>query len=114
MAKTTTDHDEIRRWAENHGGKPAVVRSTHDEGKEGGGRSGRSRKTGVGLLRLMFPKARQSHHDELEEIGWEAFFKQFEEAKLALLYEEDSNFNKLVGRETAEKRDHGDNKAARH
>lgn len=106
MAKTTTDHDEIRHWAESHGGKPAVVRSTHHQGK--------SRKTGVGLLRLMFPKARQSDHDELEEIGWDEFFKQFDDSKLALLYEEGSNFNKLIGRDTAEKREHGDHKAARH
>lgn len=110
MAKTTTDHDEIRHWAESHGGKPAVVRSTHHQ--ETGKKKGR--KTGVGLLRLMFPKARQSDHDELEEIGWEEFFKQFDDSKLALLYEEGSNFNKLIGRDTAEKREHGDHKAARH
>ena len=108
MAKTTTDHDEIRRWAESHGGKPAVVRSTHDEG------GSKNRKTGVGLLRLMFPKARQSDHGELEEIDWNEFFQQFEDSKLALLYEEGSNFNKLIGRDTAEKREHGDHTAARH
>lgn len=111
MAKTTTDHDEIRRWAENHGGKPAVVKSTHHP-EEGGRR--RSRKTGVGLLRLMFPKASQSDHDELEEIGWDDFFRQFDDSKLALLYEEGSNFNKLIGRDTAKKREQGDHKAARH
>jgi hypothetical protein len=26
--RTTTDHDEIRRWAEEHGGQPAVVKGT--------------------------------------------------------------------------------------
>jgi hypothetical protein len=62
----------------------------------------------------MFPKARQSDHGELEEIDWNEFFQQFEDSKLALLYEEDSNFNKLIGRDTAEKREHGDHKAARH
>ena len=31
-AKTTTDHDEIRNWAEARGGRPAVVRSTHGKG----------------------------------------------------------------------------------
>jgi hypothetical protein len=25
MSDTTTNHDEIRRWAEQHGGKPAAV-----------------------------------------------------------------------------------------
>lgn len=106
MAKTTTDHEKIRHWAEQHGGRPAVVRSTHGDGK--------ARKTGVGLLRLMFPKARQSDHDELEEIGWDEFFRQFDDSQLALLYEEGSNFNKLIGRDTAEKRAHGDHKASRH
>ena len=106
MAKTTTDHEKIRHWAEQHGGKPAVVKSTHGQSK--------SRKTGVGLLRLMFPKARQSDHDELEEIEWTEFFKQFDDSNLALLYEEGSNFNKLIGRDTAEKRAHGDHKASRH
>src|SRR5205085_1728217 len=27
---TTTDHDEIRRWVEEHGGKPASVRGTEN------------------------------------------------------------------------------------
>ncbi|HYD68425.1 hypothetical protein [Azospirillum sp.] len=107
MAKATTNHDEIRHWAEAHGGRPAVVRSTHGEG-------GKGRKSGVGLIRLMFPKAKNSEHDNLEEISWDEFFKQFEQSKLALLYEEDSLFSKLVGRDTVEKREHGDHKAARH
>ena len=25
---TTTDHDEIRRWVEEHGGSPVVVKGT--------------------------------------------------------------------------------------
>jgi len=28
-AKFTTDHDEIREWAEARGGRPAAVRKTH-------------------------------------------------------------------------------------
>ena len=28
MAQVTTDHDEIRKWAEARGGRPAAVRST--------------------------------------------------------------------------------------
>lgn len=105
MAKTTTDHQEIRKWADAHGGKPAVVGSTHGDAKS---------KRGVGIIRIMFPDAPNSEHDALEEISWDEFFKQFEDAKLALLYEEDSLFSKIVGRDTAEKRAHGDHKAARH
>ena len=108
MAKTTTDHQEIRNWADAHGGKPAVVGSTHGTTRDGG-----HGKRGVGIVRIMFPDAPNSDHGALEEISWDEFFKQFEDAKLALLYEEDSLFSKLVGRDTAEKRAHGDHKAAR-
>lgn len=101
MAEVTTDHDTIREWAERHGGKPAAVKRTHQGGD-------------VGIIRIMFPKAPHSEHDALEEISWDEFFRQFEESKLALLYEKDGMFSKLVGRDTAEKRQQGDHKAARH
>jgi hypothetical protein len=101
MADTTTDHATIRQWAENHGGKPAVVRSTHGQ-------------RGVGILRIEFPNAPNADTDALEEISWDEFFKQFDDSELALLYEQGSNFNKLIGRDTAEKRKHGDAGAARH
>ena len=35
LAKVTTDHDEIRKWAEARGGRPAAVRST--QSKDGPG-----------------------------------------------------------------------------
>lgn len=93
MAKQTTDHKEIRRWAERHGGKPAAVKSTHRERE-------------AGIIRIMFPKAPHSEHDALEEISWDEFFDKFDDSKLELLYEEDSNFSKLVARESAEGRRH--------
>ncbi len=101
MAEATTDHETIRKWAESKGGKPAVVSRTHGQ-------------RGVGIIRIMFPEAQQSSHEALEEISWDEFFKQFEDGKLALLYEKDSLFNKIVGRDTLEKREHGDNRASRH
>ena len=101
MAETTTDHDTIREWAESHGGKPAAVDRTHEKGD-------------VGIVRLMFPKARQSEHGSLVEISWEEFFRQFEESGLALLYEKDGRFSKIVGRDTAARREHGDHHASRH
>jgi hypothetical protein len=91
MAQTTTDHDEIRKWADRHGGKPAAVARTHEGGD-------------VGIVRIMFPDAPNSQHDALTEISWDEFFKEFEERKLALIYEESGLFNKIVGRDTAEKR----------
>jgi hypothetical protein len=100
MSETTTDHDRIRQWAESKGGKPASVDRTHSD-------------KDVGLIRIMFPDAPNSHHDNLVEISWEEFFEEFEAKKLALILDEGSLFNKLIGRDTAEKREHGDHKAHR-
>jgi hypothetical protein len=108
QAKVTTDHDFIRRWAEARGGKPAAVRSTA-RGKDV-----------AGIIRIEFPRAPHAKDDNLEEITWDEFFEKFDEAKLALLYQEEtaegekSNFSKLVGRETAEAREHGATHASRH
>jgi hypothetical protein len=100
MAETTTDHDTIRKWADSHGGKPAAVDSTH---------SGDD----VGIIRIMFPDAAQSEHDNLVEISWEEFFREFEDRDLALLYDPDGRFSKIVGRDTVEKREQGQQRAAR-
>jgi hypothetical protein len=100
MAETTTDHGTIRKWAESHGGKPAAVERTH-QGDD------------VGIVRLMFPDSRRSHHEALTGISWDEFFRQFEESKLALLYGPDSLFNKIIGRDTAERRAHGEHGAHR-
>ncbi len=88
----TIDHDEIRRWAEARGGKPACVRGT-------GGRGGRS---DVGMIRLDFPTGPEP---KLGHISWDEWFKAFEENHLALVYQDKtatgqpSRFNKLIGRE---------------
>lgn len=39
-SKTTTDHDEIRKWAEARAGKPATVERTGDKDESGVLRSG--------------------------------------------------------------------------
>jgi hypothetical protein len=100
MAEITTDHKTIRKWAESKGGKPAAVDRTHKDGD-------------IGIIRLMFPKNPQSEHQALVEISWDEFFREFEEKQLALVYEEDSLFSKIIGRDTAERRAHGESKAAR-
>jgi hypothetical protein len=88
QTNTTTDHDEIRRWVEEHGGKPAVVRQTKDD--EGG------------VLRIDFPGG--AGEDELEPVSWDEWFEIFDRNRLALLYQdrkaggEDSTFFKLVRR----------------
>ena len=86
---TTTDHDEIRSWVEEHGGKPASVAGTENAG-------------GPGVLRIDFPGG--AGEDQLEHIGWDEWFDKFEKEKLAFLYQakkasgEDSTFFKLVSR----------------
>lgn len=89
MSITTVDHQEIRKWAESKGGKPASVDRTHEGGD-------------VGIIRLMFPDNKQSEHDHLVEISWDEFFQQFDDSELALIYEENSLFNKLVSRKNAD------------
>ncbi|WMT86368.1 hypothetical protein NO932_15825 [Pelagibacterium sp. 26DY04] len=83
-SKTTTDHDEIRRWAEARDGHPARVKG------QGEG----------GILRIDFGDP----EDNLEEIDWDTFFEIFDDNDLAFLYQEKtqdggtSRFNKFVDR----------------
>jgi hypothetical protein len=98
MADVITDHDAIREWAERHGGKPAAVDRTH-------------RGEDVGIIRIMFPKAPHSEHGHLVEISWDEFFSEFEERHLALLCDPESMFSKIIGRDTAERRERGEHDA---
>ena len=91
-AKTTTDHETIRKWVEKHGGKPAHVKSTAKKGE-------------TGILRIDFPAPADPDDDadsKLEEISWDEWFEVFDAEKLAFLYQDKNNFNKLVSRETVE------------
>ena len=87
---TTTDHDEIRHWVEEHGGSPASVRGT-ERGAEA-----------AGILRIDFPGG--AGEEALERISWAQWFEKFDRANLAFLYQqqkgtgEDSTFFKLVAR----------------
>ena len=99
-----TDHDEIRRWAEQRKAAPACVRGT------GAGKD-------PGMIRLDFPGFSGSR--SLEHIDWDEWFRAFDENNLALLVQDTragggrSNFNKLIGRETAARRSRGDNRSSR-
>jgi hypothetical protein len=90
-AKRTIDRDEIRRWVEERGGRPARVKGTEDSG-------------GGGLLRIDYPG--YSGGDSLEEISWDEFFDEFDESGLEFLYQdktkdgEESRFSKIVSRES--------------
>lgn len=84
-AELTRDHERIRAWAEERGGRPSVVADTR------GGRPG-------AMLRFDFGKKDES----LDEVSWSQFFKIFDDNNLALLLQEKtktgrtSRFNKFV------------------
>lgn len=87
QGKRTTDHEEIRKWAEARGGRPSHVKGT-----------GKGHADGV--LRFDFGEP----DEKLEPISWEDFFQVFEDRELALVYQEKtedgkkSRFSKLVSR----------------
>jgi hypothetical protein len=90
-AKKTTDHREIQRWVEQHGGRPATVARTRS-------------KRDVGMIRIDFPG--YSGERSLAPITWDEWFQKFDQQELAFLYQEGkrTNFNKLVRREPDEVR----------
>jgi hypothetical protein len=96
-SQVTTDHEEIRQWAEKRGGKPAHVKGTGDD-------------EDIGMIRIDFPGF--SGQQSLEAISWEEFFEKFEENNLALVYQEEtsagqqSNFNKIIKRQSDQKKTH--------
>ena len=73
MSKTTTDHDEIRRWVSERGGYPARVKGTDEKG---------------GVLGIDYPG--YSGEETLQTITWTEFFKGFEKNQLAFLYQEET------------------------
>lgn len=99
-SKTTRNHDEIRRWAEQRGAVPTEV-------------AGTERGDQPGILRFEFPKAPNRNDKSLHEISWEEFFRKFDENNLELLYQEEtaegakSNFNKLIHPESEPGAGHG-------
>ena len=71
-SKTTKDHDTIRQWAEERGGKPTVVEETQ-------------------ILRFNFDEPGGNDDDKLKEVSWEEFFEIFDEADLSFLYTEETH-----------------------
>lgn len=88
-AKTTTDHNTIKKWVEKRGGKPARVKGTGSGDGD------------PGILRIDYPG--YSGEDTLEEIEWDEFFEAFEDNHLAFLYQDEgkSRFSKFVARNGA-------------
>jgi hypothetical protein len=90
QSHTTTDHDEIRQWVEQHDGKPACVRGTGSDND-------------VGILRIDFPGG--TGKEDLKHVSWDEWFDKFDSSDVGFLYQsekaggEDSTFFKLVRRE---------------
>lgn len=82
--KVTIDHEEIKRWAEKYGGKPAMI----DDVEAGSDEIG---------LRINFPGEYDEKYLDLEDtrsISWEEFFRIFEEKQLGFIYEEETKKDK--------------------
>lgn len=94
-AEPMTDHTRIKKWADKRGAKPACVRGTGGEADPG-------------MIRLDFSGF--SGGDSLREISWDEWFRAFDDNNLALIVQEQtadgnqSNFNKLVSRDTVDAR----------
>lgn len=92
QGKTTTEHEEIRKWAEERGGRPSTVMGTAPDHK-------------AGLLRFDFGE----RDEKLEPISWEDFFRKFDKEDLAFLYQDKtsdgslSRFHKFVARSSQER-----------
>ena len=86
-SNTTTDHEVIKNWIEQRGGKPAIVQGTEENDE------------GAGLLRVLFSS---ESSDRLKEIDWDTFFQTFDDKDLNFLYQDktkegkESRFFKFV------------------
>ena len=98
-ARRTTDHDTIRKWIEERKGRPSIVGATHANGRKGG------------LLRIDFGEK----DDALEEIGWDEFFRIFDDNGLTFLHQDktadgqQSRFSKFVSADDETDDDAGGN-----
>jgi len=87
ISRTITDHDEIRRWAEWRGDRPARVKGT--DGVEG-----------ADILQIRSHVVGEDH--DLEDIDSAASVEKFEESRLLFRYPDEarevetSYFLKLV------------------
>jgi hypothetical protein len=82
----TTNHDVIRKWAEERGAVPATV-------------AGTEHGDSLGVLTFDFPPL--GDNDRLRRVSWDEWFKTFDQRKLNFIFEEkrsdgrQSNFFRL-------------------
>jgi hypothetical protein len=83
--KITTNHETIKNWAEERGGKPASVNQNGSDGE----------------IKIKFDS-----ENDFQPISWNEFFRKFEKSNLAMIYQETtsegeaSTFNEFVDRDT--------------
>jgi len=100
----TKDHQEIRRWVEERGGRPAKVRGT-------------ARDDATGVLRIDYPG--QGDDSKLEPISWEEFFDKFDDNDLYMVMQERtadgemSRFSKIIQECDVERESGGGGAASR-
>lgn len=81
----TTNHEVIKKWAEERGAVPATVQGSEHAGH-------------LGVLRFDFPPG---DSDRLRQVSWDEWFATFDERRLNFIYQEErsdgrqSNFFRL-------------------
>ena len=85
IAGPTTDHSEIRRWAERHGAVPVEVLPLDVDSEPA-------------LLRLML-KLQIVDRPNVRAINWEEFFLKFDALGLALVYDDSTGNNEILQRD---------------
>ncbi len=76
-SKETTDHEEIKRWAEARGGQPAVIDHPNAQADKRG-------------IRIDFPGKRDDAIKDLTHpVSWNEFFRIFDDQQLLLAYDDD-------------------------
>nr|WP_246141374.1 hypothetical protein [Micromonospora olivasterospora] len=69
----TTNHDVIRRWAQERNARPATIAGTEREGRPG-------------VLTFNMPGYRES--SRVREVSWDDWFRTFDERAVNLIYQE--------------------------
>ena len=87
---STTDHNEIKNWAEERKGIPSSLENPDEDASNL-------------ILRILFSDDKKV--EQAKQISWDEFFKRFEEHKLAFVYKHENfggeltNFHRFVFRE---------------
>ena len=81
MVGPTTDHDQIRQWAQRHSAQPAQVKPFTFDSEPA-------------ILHFIFGDAGKNA-EQLKLISWDAFFMQFALMGLSMVFDESPTFELL-------------------